>query len=424
MSTRNISINIIWTLVVLLAMDAYVYSALHKSIQKSKWKSFFNVVYAISIVLGYIGFYYLYYYFTAKPLEVNLAPNLAIGFFFSLVVVKILLLCFFLLEDIFRFMELLFNLMRSFIRADKESISRQGRRGFIRQAGFIIAGIPFTSMLYGITKGKYDFKVNKVKLAFDNLPKAFEGFKIVHISDIHSGSFDSREAIIDGIKLIKQQAADLILFTGDLVNNDSREILPFIEDFKALKAPFGVFSVLGNHDYGDYKKWDSEQDKQENMELLYQYQKEMGFELLNNGNSVITKGTDSIGIYGVENWGNPPFPQKGDLDMALSGNEHLDFKILMSHDPTHWSKKVTSHPVHFDLTLSGHTHGMQFGVEIPGFKWSPIKYIYPQWAGLYTKDKQQLYVNRGFGFLGFPGRVGIWPEITLIELTSNTEDNV
>jgi predicted MPP superfamily phosphohydrolase len=419
MSTRNISINIIWTLLVLLAMDAYVYSALRKSIQKSKWKPFLNVVYLISVVLSYIGFYYLYFYFTVKPLEVNLAPNLAIGFFFSLVVVKILLLLFFLFEDVFRFLEFVYNLVRSYIRADKESVNRKGRRGFIRQAGLIIAGIPFTSMLYGITKGKYDFRVNKVKLTFDNLPKAFEGFKIVQISDIHSGSFDSREAIIDGIKLVNDQAADLVLFTGDLVNNDSREIAPFIEDFKALKAPYGVYSVLGNHDYGDYKKWNSAKEKQENMELLYQYQKEMGFQLLNNENAIITKGDDVIGIYGVENWGNPPFPQNGDLDIALSGREDLDFKILLSHDPTHWDKKVTGHPVHIDLTLSGHTHGMQFGVEIPGFKWSPIKYVYPQWAGLYTKDNQQLYVNRGFGFLGFPGRVGIWPEITLIELTGN-----
>jgi len=417
MSTRNISISIIWTLLVLLVMDAYVYSALRKSIQKSKWKTFLNVAYVVSVLLSYIGFYYLYYYFTVKPLQVELAPNLAIGFFFSLIVVKILLLLFFLFEDVFRFLEHIFNVLRSFIRADKKSISRPGRRGFIRQAGLIFAGIPFTSMLYGITKGKYDFRVKKVKLAFDNLPKAFDGFKILHISDIHSGSFDSREAIMDGIKLINQQEADVVLFTGDLVNNDSREIIPFIEDFKTLKAPYGVYSVLGNHDYGDYKKWDSVQAKQENMELLYQYQKEMGFQLLNNENSILTKGEDVIGIYGVENWGNLPFPQKGDLDKALSGSEDVDFKVLLSHDPTHWDKKVVSHPVHFDLTLSGHTHGMQFGVDIPGFKWSPIKYIYPQWAGLYAKGKQYLYVNRGFGFLGFPGRVGIWPEITSIELT-------
>ncbi len=298
----------------------------------------------------------------------------------------------------------------------KERLNRPGRRGFIRTTGLVVAGIPFASMLYGITKGKYNFKLNRLTLRFDNLPEAFEGFKIVQVSDIHSGSFDDPQAIKDGIDIINQQEADVILFTGDLVNNDSREVLPFIQDFKKLEAAHGVYSVLGNHDYGDYKKWDSEAAKQENMELLYDYQKEMNFTLLNNESSVITKGGDSIGIYGVENWGNPPFPQRGNLDKALSTNASEKFKILMSHDPTHWNKKVIDHPTHFDLTLSGHTHGMQFGVEIPGFKWSPIKYIYPQWAGLYERKKQLLYVNRGFGFLGFPGRVGIWPEITLIEL--------
>ncbi len=401
-------------------MDIYIYMALRKSIQDHKWKLFWNTVYFGSVILGYIGFYYLYFYFTSKPLRVEWAPNFAIGFFFSIMIFKIVMIFFFLFEDIFRFIELAFTTSRKFISSDQEKISGSGRRGFVRKAGLIIAAIPFSSMLYGITKGKYDFKVNKVKLSFKNLPKAFEGFKIVQISDIHSGSFDSREAIIDGIKLVNDQSADLVLFTGDLVNNDSREILPFIDDFKRLRAPHGIYSVLGNHDYGDYKQWNSVQEKQENMELLYQFQKKMGFRLLNNENTLISKEGESIGIYGVENWGNPPFPQNGDLDKALAGSENVDFKILMSHDPTHWNKKVVNHPVHFDLTLSGHTHGMQFGVEIPGFSWSPIKYIYPEWAGLYKKEDQLLYVNRGFGFLGFPGRVGIWPEITLIELTRKT----
>ncbi|MCP4883657.1 MAG: metallophosphoesterase [Flavobacteriales bacterium] len=423
MSTRNLSISLIWTIIVLLVMDFYVYAALRKSIQNSKWKPYLNVFFVVSVILGYIGFYYFYFYFTVKPLQMHLVPNLAIGFFFTFMAVKILLVLFFLFEDVFRLLELIFNVIKSFFMADKK-INRPGRRGFIRTAGLIVAGIPFTTMLYGITKGKYNFKVNKVKIAFDNLPKSFEGFKILHISDIHSGSFDSHEAIVDGIGLVNEQKADVVLFTGDLVNNDSREIEPFIKYFKDLKAPEGVFSVLGNHDYGDYKKWNSEEDKEDNMQLLYQHQKEMGFQLLNNENSAITRGDETIGIYGVENWGNPPFPQKGDLDKALLGREDIDFKILMSHDPTHWDKKVISHPTHIDLTLSGHTHGMQFGVEIPGFKWSPIKYIYPQWAGLYKKNNQNLYVNRGFGFLGFPGRVGIWPEITVIELTRNMKNNV
>jgi len=420
MSTRNISINIYLTLLILLGMDAYVYFAMQKSINRHKWKYYFKIIYSVSVGFGYIGFYYLFSNFTYKPLHLTQVPNLFIGFFFSFFVFKLLLILFFLSEDAVRMVKLLVSVLVNLFQTKKMNTNTPGRRNFIRQAGLFVAAIPFTSMLYGITMGKYNFKVNKLTLSFKNLPEAFEGFKIVQISDIHSGSFDNREAILDGIELVNRQQADLILFTGDLVNNDSREIEPFIEDFKNLQAREGVYSVLGNHDYGDYKKWNSEKDKMDNMELLYDYHKEMGFKLLNNENASIHREGEEIGIYGVENWGKPPFPQRGDLDKALKGKEEVGFKILMSHDPTHWDKKVTQHPTHFDLTLSGHTHGMQFGVEIPGFKWSPIKYFYPQWAGLYEKAEQLLYVNRGFGFLGFPGRVGIWPEITVIELSKKT----
>ena len=416
MSTRNISINIFWTIVVLLGIDIYVFLILRKSIKGSDWKKYFSIVYFISVVFGYIGLYFLYTNFVVKPLQASLIPNLFVGFFFSFLVFKLLLTAFFLFEDIARVSKLFFLVVLNYFQDKKRNNNVAGRRKFIRKAGLFIAAIPFTSMIYGITKGKYNFKVNKVKLLFTNLPKSFDGYKIVHISDIHSGSFDNREAIVDGIDLVNRQEADLILFTGDLVNNDSREIVPFIDDFKKIYAPDGVYSILGNHDYGDYKKWPSEKDKMENMDLLYDYQKQLGFTLLNNENATINRGKEEIGIFGVENWGNPPFPQRGDIDKALVGNENIEFKILMSHDPTHWDKKILEHPTHFDLTLAGHTHGMQFGVEIPGFKWSPSKYIYPQWAGLYKKSKQYLYVNRGFGFLGFPGRVGIWPEITVIEL--------
>jgi len=417
MSTRNISINIFLAIAVLLGMDLYVFFVLRKSISSPSRKRIFYAVYSISVVIAYIGLYFLYTNFVIKPLQASLIPNLFVGFFFSFFVFKLLLIAFFLVEDIVRMAKFLFFVVLNIFKDKKVDTGPDSRRKFIRKAGLLVAAIPFTSMLYGITKGKYNLKVNRIKLSFKNLPKAFEGYKIVQISDIHSGSFDDREAILDGIDLVKEQGADLILFTGDLVNNDSREIVPFIDDFKRLQAPDGVYSILGNHDYGDYKKWPSEKDKMKNMDLLYDYQKEMGFKLLNNENDSIRRGEEEIGIYGVENWGNPPFPQRGDIDKALKGRENIDFKILMSHDPTHWNKKVLQHPTHFDLTLSGHTHGMQFGVEIPGFKWSPSKYIYPQWAGLYKKSKQYLYVNRGFGFLGFPGRVGIWPEITVIELS-------
>ncbi len=417
MSTRSISLNKFITILVFILMDVYVYFALRKSINKSKYRIIYKYLYFFSVFIAYVGLYFLYTTFTQKPLEASLVPNLFVGFFFSFFVFKLLFIVFILFEDLLRFVELLFSAFRNLISNKAKKVQAPGRRKFIRQSGLIIAGIPFTSMIYGVVKGRYDFKINRVKLSFKNLPKSFDGFKIVQISDIHSGSFDSVEAINKGIDLVNEQNADIILFTGDLVNNDSREVLPFIDNFKRLQTKNGVYSVLGNHDYGDYKKWNSEKEKKENMDLLFDYQKQMNFKLLNNENVTISKNGESIGIIGVENWGNHPFPQRGDLDEAIKGVENIPFKILMSHDPTHFTKKVVPHKTHFDLTLAGHTHGMQFGIDIPGFKWSPIEYIYPQWAGLYQEAKQYLYVNRGFGFLGFPGRAGIRPEITVIELS-------
>jgi predicted MPP superfamily phosphohydrolase len=404
---------------VLMAMDAYVYFALQKSISKSKFKAGLNGLFTLAVSAGYLGFYYLYTYFTNKPLHPEVLPNFFIGFFFSFFVFKLLLIVLFLSEDLIRLLMLSVTYVKSLFTRSNARAKAPGRRNFIRQTGLFVASIPFASMIYGVTKGKYNFQVNKVRLGFDNLPSAFDGFRVVHISDIHSGSFTGKEGVVEGVELVNRQNADLICFTGDLVNNDSKEIEPFIEDFKQLKSKHGVYSTLGNHDYGDYKSWDSQEAKQQNMELLFEYQAEMGFRLLNNDHVRIERGGQRILLCGVENWGNRPFPQRGDLDLALKGAEPDDFKILMSHDPTHWDKKVLDHPFHFDLTLAGHTHGMQFGVEIPGFKWSPIKYIYPQWAGLYEKSSQLLYVNRGFGFLGFPGRVGIWPEITVFEFYKN-----
>lgn len=420
MSTRNISLNKILTLLFFIAIDVYAYVALRKIIQRRKFGNLFNILYLLAVVIAYIGLYFLFSNFKYKPLNAKLIPNLFIGFFFSFFVFKLVLIVFFIIEDIVRILTFIYLALKNLFSKKSKRISIPGRRNFIRQTGLAVASVPFASMLYGITKGKYDFKVNKVSLDFKNLPKAFHGFRIVQISDIHSGSFDSRNAILKGIDLINQQNADLVLFTGDLVNNDSREIEPYIDDFKKLKSKNGVFSVLGNHDYGDYKKWSSEEEKEENLKLLFKYQKKMNFQLLNNQNVVISKQGEKIGIVGVENWGNAPFPQKGDLDMAIKGLEDIPFKILLSHDPTHWNKKVIPHQTKFDLTLSGHTHGMQFGIEIAGFKWSPIKYIYPEWADLYEKAGQYLYVNRGFGFLGFPGRAGIRPEITVIELNHIT----
>jgi uncharacterized protein len=410
-----LSLRLFIFLGILFLLDIYTYWGVRSITYKYDSSKYWRTGYLIIILFTYIGLAYLFLYFSKRPLHAGVVKNLLIGFFFSFLVFKLLFSLFLAIDDLLRVISYLFKFISNFLTS-KAPVIYPSRRKFIGQIGMGVAAIPFLSMLYGITKGKYNYKVKALKLKFKNLPKSFDGFKVVHISDIHAGSFDSLEDVQRGIDLINKQNADIICFTGDLVNNDSREIEPFIDSFKTLKGTYGAFSILGNHDYGDYKKWPSKQAKKDNLELLYKHHKSIGFNLLNNKSATIKKGSDEIAILGVENWGKPPFPQRGDLDKALEENTDIDFKILLSHDPTHWDYKVLKHPVNINLTLSGHTHGMQFGVEIPGFKWSPIKYFYPRWAGLYKQASQYLYVNRGFGFLGFPGRVGIWPEITVIEL--------
>ena len=280
-----------------------------------------------------------------------------------------------------------------------------------------IAAIPFSALLYGMYRGKYNFKVLKYNLEFDDLPNAFDGYQITQISDVHSGSFDNSKKIEYAIDLINKQQSDVILFTGDLVNNKTEEMIPWKETFSKLKAKEGKFSILGNHDYGDYVTWDTEELKSENLEDLKKLQKEIGFDLLLNESRYLKKGDDKIALVGVENWGRGGFKKAGDLGKAAESISKDDFKILMSHDPSHWEDVVISDDYHYHLTLSGHTHGMQFGIEIPGWvKWSPVKWRYKYWAGIYKEMGQYINVNRGFGFLGYPGRVGIWPEITVITL--------
>ena len=260
-------------------------------------------------------------------------------------------------------------------------------------------------------------------MSFKRLPVDFNGFKIIHISDFHCGSFDNKEKLSYGIDLINQQNADIILFTGDMVNNIADEVLPWKELISSLRAPHGKYAVLGNHDYGDYTSWEKEEDKINNLKKLITLENEMGFTVLNNSNKKIKFKDSSIDLVGVENWGSG-FKKKGDLDLALKNTNSEDFKILMSHDQTHWQEKVLLHQQKIDLTLSGHTHGMQFGIEIPGIiKWSPAKYRYKHWAGVYQETGQIINVNRGFGFLAYPGRVGIYPEITLITLQKQKSIN-
>lgn len=341
------------------------------------------------------------------------SKSYAFGFILTYMLFNSVLIFFLLGEDIFRF----FVGIHSKYFSTRESFHMPSRRKFISTIAMGVAAIPLASMLYGMYKGKYNYKVIRHTLHFDDLPEAFDGYKITHISDIHSGSFDNRSEVVNGINIIKELKSDVIMFTGDMVNNRSSELLPWKELFSELKADDGVFSILGNHDYGDYMDWDSAAEKEQNFEELIQLQKDMGYDLLLNENRFIERNGQRLAIVGVENWGKGYFKRAGDLSKAADGVKPDDFKILLTHDPSHWDEVVINDDYHYHLTLSGHTHGMQFGIEIPGwFKWSPIKYKYKHWAGVYKEMGQYINVNRGFGYLGFPGRVGIWPEITVIEL--------
>lgn len=290
------------------------------------------------------------------------------------------------------------------------------RLPWVSELAMIVAAIPFLGLLYGLTRGRHYYKVRKETLYFDDLPPAFDGFTITQLSDIHSGSFTNEKGVRKGIEIVNEQKSDVILFTGDLVNNQASEMDPWIPLFSQLKAAYGKFSVLGNHDYGDYMRWESKEDKRANLVRLKKVHSEIGFRLLLDEAIKIEKNNENIVLIGVENWGKGGFHKYGDLKKATVKVPDESFKILMSHDPSHWEAVTLDHHQHVHLTLSGHTHGAQFGIELFGWKWSPIKYIYKQWAGLYEEDGKYLYVNRGFGFLGLKGRVGMWPEITVITL--------
>ena len=308
------------------------------------------------------------------------------------------------------------KLFYQYIQGEPFKAAGISRSVFISWLGLAVGGGLMAAMMYGFVN-KYRYQLKKVKLHFPNLPEAFKGLRMVHISDVHSGSFTDKKAVELGVKMIMDQEADLILFTGDLVNDHASEMNDYTEIFSRLNAPMGVFSTLGNHDYGDYRRWPSEEEKRQNLERLKQLQANMGWRLLMNEHVVLEKHGQQIALLGIENWGaKANFPKYGKLHEAYAGVEKYPFKILMSHDPSHWDAQVRPQYSDIDLTLSGHTHGMQFGVELPGFKWSPVQYVYKQWAGLYEADNQKLYINRGYGFIGYPGRVGILPEITLIEL--------
>jgi predicted MPP superfamily phosphohydrolase len=336
----------------------------------------------------------------------------AIGAYIMLFVFQSFLVLFLFSEDIFRIVRAII----SFFNPDMGPVWAS-RRKFVSQLALGVAAVPTLGLLYGIFKGKYNYKVLRYTLTFDDLPDAFDGFQIAQVSDFHCGSFDNRARVQYGIDLVNKQEADVIVFTGDIVNNRAVELEPWKKILGTLSAKNGVYSVLGNHDYGDYYPWDSEAAKADNLTDLVRIQKEMGYQLLRNEHAILEKEGSQLAIVGVENWGTGGFKKAGDLNAALSGLDQKAFKILLSHDPSHWQVEVKEGNVRIPLTLSGHTHGMQFGIEIPGLiKWSPVKWRYPYWAGVYKENNRFLNVNRGFGFLAYPGRFGIWPEISVITL--------
>ena len=371
------------------------------------------ILYWVVVVLVFANFAYHSISFDRHE-GFNPGMSLALGLFLSLFVFQTFIVLFLFFEDIVRIPQAVY---RFFTQGEGVQHYFPDRRKFISKLALGIAAVPLASLLYGMYKGKYNYKVLRYTLEFDNLPKAFDGFTLTQISDIHSGSFDNREKVSYGMDLINEQQSDVILFTGDMVNNKASEVYPWMDLMTSLKAPQGKFSVLGNHDYGDYVQWDTDEAKMKNLSDLIEAQEKMGFKVLLNDAQFLEKDGERIALVGVENWGKGGFKKAGDLNLAVSNVNSEDFKILMSHDPSHWEAQVIEHSFPFELTLSGHTHGMQFGIEIPGwFKWSPVKWRYKQWAGVYNQAKQYLNVNRGFGFLAYPGRVGIWPEITVITL--------
>ena len=367
------------------------------------------IAFTIGWVVIFLSFPALRNSDVAKPI-MNVGLVFFMGFFF----LKVAMASFMAIDDIKRGAFWLSSLFYSNTETPQFVADGMTRSAFLRRAGLLLGGTLFGTFFYGMSnRHKYDVK--KIPIRFKKLPDDFHGFKVVQISDIHSGSFTNKVGVQHGIDMINELNAHLVLFTGDLVNNKSSEMLGFINIFKQIKAKHGVYSILGNHDYGDYNQWSSAEAKVANFEELKSIHKALGWNLLLDENVKIEKNGEQIGLIGVENISSS-FHSYGSLPKAYNGVADAPFKILMSHDPSHWNKEVTKDFKDIDLTLSGHTHGFQFGIEIPWIKWSPAKFIYKQWAGLYSEADQHIYVNRGFGFLGYPGRIGILPEITLLEL--------
>jgi len=392
--------------VILFVVEFYTFQAI-KTLTKNK------AIKWIWLLIGVAIYANLFYVLFTTPRNASQTKEFqwAVGLLLTTLIPKALILITMFGEDVVR----VFQKTISYLSAG-ETKPLAGRRKFISQLALGLASLPFAGFLYGITKGKHNYKVLKYQLSFKDLPDAFDGFTITQFSDIHSGSFTNKEKIEYGVNMINEQKSDMILFTGDIVNSKADEMDNWIDVFGKLKAPVGKYSILGNHDYGDYVDWDSDADKKKNFQEIKELHPKIGFDLLCNEHRYIEKEGQRIALVGVENWGKG-FKQAGDLEKAVAGVAKEDFKILMTHDPSHWDAEIKENDFKYHLTLSGHTHGLQMGIEIPGFfRWSPSQYVYKQWAGLYEEAGRFINVNRGFGYHAFPGRVGIWPEVTVIEL--------
>jgi uncharacterized protein len=404
---------------IVLLLDAYVFQAIKTVSQAAspKTKTILLIAYWTLTALVIIGFWLFVFTnqdFLPKIVRTYLFATI-LGLFFA----KLIAALFLLMDDIRRFIQWISGKL-FYSNTEGEVITDDGisRSVFLSWLGLAAGGGLFGTLIYGFGN-KYNYNIKRVTLSYDNLPTGFKGLRIVHISDIHSGSFTNKKAVLKGVQMILDEKADIILFTGDLVNDKATEMKDYMDVFGLLKAPMGVYSTLGNHDYGDYVTWPSDGiTKEQNLANVKKVHAALGWRLLMNEHVVLEKNGNEIALLGVENWSaKARFPKHGRMDLAYPGSEKYPFKILMSHDPSHWDAMIRPLYSDIDLTLSGHTHGMQFGIEIPGFKWSPVQYVYKEWAGLYEEQKQKLYVNRGYGFIGYPGRVGIMPEITVITLT-------
>ncbi len=419
------SLRQILFLALILLAEYYAFIVIRSAVRTfpQAWRIAVFVLYFLATLTAWGGvIFFRAINWAALP---HFVRNIYIAFALGLTVGKLLVLVVMLVDDLRRLMLWTINIFYTGGTKAPDVVEDTTGKGitrsvFLARLALILGGTALGGFLYGITN-RYNYSVRRVKLNLPKLPLAFKGMKIVQISDIHSGSFDSHDAVARGVAKIMEEKPDLILFTGDLVNNKAEEVEPYLDIFSQLKAPLGVYSTLGNHDYGDYVwEWSKRPDlKHANLEQLKQHHATMGWRLLLNEHVLLTRGEDSIALIGIENWSSKlHFTRYGDMSLAYDGlaAKQAPVKILMSHDPSHWDAQVLKQYKDIDLTLSGHTHGMQFGVEIPGLKWSPVKYVYRNWAGLYQQGEQYLYVNRGYGFLGYPGRLGILPEITVLEL--------